>query len=72
MRNFILFVAIACGGASFLFYSAAEQASDGPNWASQTCKVASSLCHSPQFLAFAAAGFVALWLVALFVSAIRE
>jgi hypothetical protein len=72
MRNFILFVAIVCGGASFLFFTAAKEAADGPNWASQTCKAASSLCHSPQLLAFAAAGLAALWLVAMFVSAIRD
>ena len=57
MKNFILFVAIVCGGASFLFFTAAKEASDGPNWASQVCKAANSLCHSPQLLAFTAAGF---------------
>jgi hypothetical protein len=72
MRNFILFVAIVCGGASFLFFTAAKEASGGPDWASQVCKAASSLCHSPQLLAFAAAGLAALWLVAMFVSAIRD
>jgi len=72
MKNLILFLAIACGGASYLFFTAAKQTIDGPNWASQMCKAASSLCHSPQLLAFTAAGLVALWLVALFVSAIRD
>jgi hypothetical protein len=72
MKNFVLFVAIVCGGASFLFFTAAKEASDGPNWASQVCKAANSLCHSPQLLAFTAAGFGALWLVAMFVSALRN
>jgi hypothetical protein len=72
MKNFVLFVAIACGGASFLFYTAAREAPDGSNWAGQVCKAASSLCHSPQLLAFTAAGLVALWLVAMLVSAIRD
>ena len=26
MKNFILFVAVVCGGASFLFYTAAREA----------------------------------------------
>jgi hypothetical protein len=72
MKNFILFLAIVCGGASYLFFLAAKEASDGPNWASRMCKAASSLCHSPQLLAFIAAGLVALWLVVMFVSAIRD
>ena len=72
MKNLILFVAIVCGAASYLFFTAAKQALDGPSWASQMCKAASSLCHSPQLLAFTAAGLVALWLVMTFVSAIRD
>jgi hypothetical protein len=72
MKNFILFVAIVCGGASFLFYTAAKQAPDGSDWAIQVCKAANSLCHSPQLLAFTAAALVALWVVAMFVSAIRD
>jgi hypothetical protein len=72
MKNFILFLAIVCGGASFLFFTAAKQAADGPNWASQMCKAASSLCHSPQLLAFTAAGLGALWLVTILLSAIRD
>jgi hypothetical protein len=72
MKNFVLFVAIVCGGASFLFYTAAREAPDGSNWAGQVCKAASSLCHSPQLLAFTAAGLGALWLVVMFVSAIRD
>jgi hypothetical protein len=72
MRNFILFVAIVCGGASFLFFTAAKEVSDGPNWASQVCTAASALCHSPQLLAFAAAALAALWVLTMFVSAIRD
>ena len=72
MKNFILFVAIVCGGASFLFYTAAREAPDGSDWAIQVCRAANSLCHSPQLLAFAAAGLIALWVVAMFVSAIRD
>ena len=72
MKNFILFVAIVCGGASFLFYTAAKQAPDGSDWAIQVCRAANSLCHSPQLLAFTAASLIALWVVAMFVSAIRD
>jgi hypothetical protein len=55
-----------------LFFTAAKEAADGPSWASDVCKAAGSLCHSPQQLAFVAAGLAALWIVAMFVSAIRD
>jgi hypothetical protein len=72
MKNFILFVAMVCGGASFLFYTAAREAPDGSSWAIQVCRAANSLCQSPQLLAFTAAALIALWVVAMFVSAIRD
>jgi hypothetical protein len=72
MKNFILFVAILCGGTSVLLFTVGKEALRGPSWAGQMCKAAGSLCHNPQLLAFAAAGLAALWLVILFVSAIRD
>jgi hypothetical protein len=72
MKNFFLFLAIVCGGVSALLFIAAENAARGTNWASQVCKTAGSFCHSPQQLAFAAAGLGALWVVMIFVSAIRD
>ena len=72
IKNFILFLAILSGGGSFLFFTAAKEAADGPNWASDVCKAAGSLCYSPQQLAFVAAGLAGLWIVAMFVSAIRD
>jgi hypothetical protein len=72
IKNFILFLAIVCGGVSFLFFTAAKEAADGPNWASQVCKVAVTLCYNPRQLALAAVGLGALWLVVMFVSAIRD
>jgi hypothetical protein len=42
------------------------------NWAGQICRSAGALCHNPQLLAFAAAGLLALWLLMIFVSAIRD
>ena len=72
MKNFILFLAILCGGGSFLFFTAAKEAADGPNWASDVCKVGRSFCHDPQLLVYVAAGLAALWLIAVFVSAIRN
>jgi hypothetical protein len=71
MRNFILFLAILCGGASFLFFNAAKAAPDGPNWASRVCSSARMFCHDPLQLAYVAAGLVVLWIVVAFVSAIR-
>jgi hypothetical protein len=72
MKNVILFLAILCAGASFTFFTAANETADGSSWASDVCKAARSLCHSPQHLAFAAAGLAALWIVVMFVSAIRD
>jgi hypothetical protein len=74
MKNFILFLAIVCGGVSVTFYTAAKEAADGPNWASNLCSASHSfsLCQNPQQLVIAAAGLAALWLVMVFVSAIRN
>ena len=38
MKNFILFLAIVCGGVTVMFYTAAKEAVDGPNWASKLCR----------------------------------
>jgi hypothetical protein len=74
MKNFILFLAIVCGGVTVMFYTAAKEAVDGPNWASKVCSAGRSLslCQDPRQLAFVAAGLGALWLVMMFVSAIRD
>jgi hypothetical protein len=74
MKNFILFIAIVCGGVCVMFYAAAKEASNGPNWASNLCSASRplSLCQNPRQLAFAAVGLAALWLVMAFVSAIRD
>ena len=72
MRNFILFLAILCAGASFLFYTAAKEAPDGPNWASSVCASAKVFCREPSQLAYGAAGLVVLWVVIAFVAAVRN
>ena len=74
MKNFILFLTIVCGGVTVMFYTASKEAADGPNWASKLCSSSRSLslCQDPRQLAFVAAGLVALWLVMMFVSAIRD
>jgi hypothetical protein len=72
MKNFILVLAIVCAGAYVVFLSAAKEAADGPSWASDVCKSAQSLCHTPQQCLYVAAGLAALWLIAVFVSAIRN
>ena len=74
MKNFILFLAIVCGGVTVMFYTAAKEAADGPNWASKLCSAGRSLslCQDPRQLAFVAGGLGILWLVVIFVSAIRD
>jgi hypothetical protein len=70
MKSFILFLALVCGGVSFLLYTDKQFISG--NWAPQICRSAGSLCHDPHLLDSAAAGLVALWLLMVFVSAIRD
>ena len=72
MKNFILFLAIVCGGVSITFYTASKEVANG--WASNLCSASRSLslCQNPRQLAFAAAGLAALWLLMAFVSAIRD
>jgi hypothetical protein len=55
MKNFILFLAIGCGGVSITFYTAAKEVANGPNWASNLCSASRSLslCQNPRQLAFA-------------------
>jgi hypothetical protein len=74
MKNFILFIAIVCGRVCVMFYAAAKEAADGPNWPSNLCSASRSLslCQNPRQLAFAAVGLPALWLAMAFVSAIRD
>lgn len=55
MKSFVLFIAIACSGTSFLFFTAAKEASN-PGWAYQICREASWFCHNPQLLAVLAVG----------------
>ena len=64
MKNFILFLAIVCGGVTVMFYTAAKEAADGPNWASKLCSASRSLslCQDPRQLAFVAGGLGILWL----------
>jgi hypothetical protein len=71
LLNFLLFLAILCCAAWFLFFNAADLA-DKLNWASTVCSAAPSLCHNPQPLAYSAEGFVVLWLVIRFVSTVLD
>jgi hypothetical protein len=70
MKSFVLFLAFVCGAVSFLLYTDKQFVSGV--WAGQICRSAGSLCHNPQLLAFAAAGLLGLWLLMIFVSAIRD
>jgi hypothetical protein len=47
MRNFILFLAILCAAGSFMFFTAAKEAPDGPSWATGVCSSARFWCHDP-------------------------
>jgi hypothetical protein len=70
MKSLVLLLALVSGGVSFLLYTDGQFASR--NWAWQICRSAGSFCHNPQLLAFVAAGLLALWLLMVFVSAIRD
>jgi hypothetical protein len=62
MKYLILFLAIICGIASFVFSDAAEEAASGEYWAAQVCTTAEILCEKPMSLALAAATLMALWI----------
>ena len=51
MKSFILFVAIVCGGASFLFFTAAKEASNA-SWAVAPRSGRRSECDSQWLLLF--------------------
>jgi hypothetical protein len=71
MTNFLLFLAILCCAAWFLFSNSADLVGS-QNWANAVCSAAPALCRNPQPLSFAAEGFAILWLVVRFVSAIWD
>jgi hypothetical protein len=72
VAKLLLLLAIICAFASFAFYTANDAVTGVPNWASNVCSAARTLCHSPGQAAIAAAVFAALWLLLKFVSAIRD
>jgi hypothetical protein len=69
--NIILLFAIVSACACLVFFTASGMVADGPNWASEVCSTAPSLCRSPQHLAYFAVGLTGLWLLMRFVSATR-
>jgi|HubBroStandDraft_2_1064218.scaffolds.fasta_scaffold553065_1 uncharacterized protein YceK len=71
MKSFVLFLAIATGCSSFLFFTAANEVQNA-SWAYKTCKEANWFCHNPQLLAFIAVGLIGLWALATLLSAIRD
>jgi hypothetical protein len=74
MKSVILFLAILSVSTSFMLSTAAKQAVDGPNWASDLCRAGRSLslCQNSLPLAYAGVGLAALWIFMMFVSAIRD
>jgi hypothetical protein len=71
MKSFVMFLAIATAGASFLFFTAAKEVQNA-NWAYKACREANWFCHNPQVLAFVAVGLIVLWALATLLSAIRD
>jgi hypothetical protein len=61
VKHIILFLAVVCAGASFVFFAAA--AASGANWTTQICVAAGGLCQRPLSFAVAAAALAALWLM---------
>ncbi len=71
MANLILLAAIILAGASFTSFTAMD-ASGAQNWATSLCYAAPPFCEYPRQMAYAAAGLAVLWLVMVFVSAVRD
>ena len=63
MKHIILFLAVVCAVASFVFPYAAKAAASGTHWAAQVCTAVGDLCHRPLSFAVAAAAFASLWLM---------
>jgi hypothetical protein len=53
MAGICFVIAILLGGAALLFRQAAEEISIGTDWAGQVCSLSSTLCHNPEYLAYA-------------------
>lgn len=71
MKHIILFLAVVCAAASFLFFVAAKTATSASHWATQVCTTAGELCHRPLTFALAAAALAALWLMLALASAVQ-
>ena len=71
MVNILLLLAIVCACACLALFTASGMVADGPNWGSEVCATAPSLCRSPQHLAYLAVGLFGLWILIKFVSAVR-
>jgi hypothetical protein len=74
MANFVLFIAIVVGAASFVSFTAQDIAAAGYglNWASDVCMAAPVACENPQQMAYIAAALGGLWIVMKFVAALRD
>lgn len=68
MKHIILFLAVVCAVASFVFFYTARVTASGTHWATQVCTVVGDLCHRPLSFAVAAAALAALWLMVMLVS----
>jgi hypothetical protein len=68
IKYIILFLAMLCGVASFLFFTVAQEAASGAYWAVETYTAIRMLCEIPLCLIVAAGLLVALWLLLDFTS----
>ena len=53
MAGISFLIALLLGGAALLFWNAAGLLSVGTPWASDVCSMSKTLCHHPEYLAYA-------------------
>jgi hypothetical protein len=56
-------LAVLSGAAAVLFYNASKEIRVGTPWAADVCSASQMFCNHPEWLAYAAGGMIALFLV---------
>jgi hypothetical protein len=69
VKHVMLFLAVVCAGASFVFFDAAAS---GANSTAQVCLAAGELCQRSLTFAAAAAALAALWLMVALASSLVD
>jgi hypothetical protein len=70
MAGISFLLALLLGGAAFLFKQAAGENAVGAAWASNVCSTSQTLCHHPEYLAYAAAVMLVLAIIARLIGAV--